>query len=163
MAQQEEMTFKIEDARILFRNFAGQKTQYNAAGNRNFSVELDADTAAALGELGWNVKVLPAREEGDEERFYIQVALGYTIKPPRVTMVTSGGKVPLTEDMVSVLDAADIQKVDLIARAYHWEVGDKSGTKAYLKTLFVIIDEDDLERKYAVNTNPMVSTPEPNE
>jgi hypothetical protein len=33
-------------------------------------------------------------------------------------------------------------------RPYAWDVNGKTGVKAYLKTLFVTIDEDALELKY---------------
>jgi hypothetical protein len=44
--------------------------------------------------------------------------------------------------------------VDLICRGYQWVVGDKFGMKAYLQSMFVTIDEDPLELKYAINKNP---------
>jgi hypothetical protein len=49
-----------------------------------------------------------------------------------------------------MLDDVSFENVDVICRAYEWEVGDKSGIKAYLQTGFFTIYEDELERKYAV-------------
>jgi len=143
-------TFMVEDARLIFRNFSGKESQYNREGDRNFAVILDAETAKIMEKDGWNVKYLDAREEGEEDTPYIQVAVNFKNRPPRVVMITSTGRTHLDNDSIEVLDWADIQTADLIARGYDWVVGDKSGTKAYLQSLFVTIEEDELERKYAL-------------
>jgi hypothetical protein len=55
----------------------------------------------------------------------------------------------LHEDEVEILDWADIQMTDLIVRPYEWAVNGKTGIKAYLQSIFVTIQEDELELKYA--------------
>jgi hypothetical protein len=147
-------TFMVEDARIIFRNFAGKEGQYNREGDRNFAVILPEETAKLMLDDGWNVRFLDAREEGDEPTPYISVAVNFNNRPPRVVLLTSTTRTQLDESSVDVLDWADIKTADLIARGYDWMVNDKSGTKAYLQSLFVTIEEDALERKYAINENP---------
>lgn len=144
----------IEDARLIFKNFEGKESQYNSAGDRNFCVLLDAELAAQLANDGWNVKSLAPQEEGDPEQYYIAIKVSYKGRPPRVVMITSGGRQNLSEDMVSVLDWADIETADLIFRPYEWAVNGKTGIKAYLQSLFVTIKEDALERKYGINNTP---------
>lgn len=148
----EANTFMIENAKIIFRNFEGKEGQYNRNGDRNFAVIIpDEKTAQNMLKDGWNVKYLQPREEGDEATPYIQVAVSYKNRPPRIVMMTSTARTVLTEDNVEILDWADIKSSDLICRAYEWDVNGKTGVKAYLQSLFVTIEEDYLERKYAVN------------
>lgn len=145
----ESKTFMVEDAQIIFRNFIGKEGQYNREGDRNFAVILDGDIATQMLKDGWNVRYLEPREEGDEKTPYIQVSVKFEIRPPRIVMLTSAGRTNLTEEMVDILDWADIRTADLIARGYEWNVNGKSGVKAYLQSLYVTIEEDELERKYA--------------
>lgn len=146
----EAKTFMIEDARLVFRNFSGKEGQYNREGDRNFSVILDQNVAEQMLKDGWNVKYLDSREEGEPDTPYIQVSVNFKNRPPRIVMITSTARTNLTEESVAALDWAEIRIADLIARGYDWVVGDKAGTKAYLQSLFVTIEEDALERKYAI-------------
>lgn len=144
-------TFMVEDARIIFRNFAGKEGQYNREGDRNFAVILDDEIAVQMLEDGWNVRYLEPRDEEEAPTPYISVAVNFSNRPPRVVLLTSTTRTQLDENSVEVLDWSDIRTADLIARGYDWTVNGKTGTKAYLQSLFVTIEEDALERKYAVH------------
>lgn len=148
---QNEGTIVIEGARLLFRNFEGKEGRYNRAGDRNFSVAIDKEMAETLEADGWNIKWLKPREEDEdgEDQAILQVSLNYDKgRPPVVAMITSRGRTNLDAKSVEHLDHADIINADLIIRPYHWDVNEKQGIKAYLKSLFVTVEEDELERKY---------------
>lgn len=149
MAAREDRRVLMEGVRIIFRNFAGKEGMYNREGDRNFSVCLDDDVAQAMHRDGWNVKWLEPREEGDEPQAYLQVSVNFKGRPPQVTMITSRGRTDLDEDLVEMLDWADITNVDLFVNPYNWEVNGKGGVKAYLDKMFVTIQEDALDLKYS--------------
>ena len=107
------------------------------------------EVAEKLSSDGWNVKKLQSAEEGDDPTYHVQVAVNFSNRPPKIVMITSTGRTYLDESSVNVLDWADIKLADLIARGYDWVVNGKVGVKAYLQSLFVTIEEDALDLKYA--------------
>lgn len=138
----------VENARLIFKNFAGEESKFNRAGNRNFCVILDGDSAEDLRQMGWNVKALRPREDEDEPTYYLQVAVAFGNFPPKIIMISGKTKTVLDEESISTLDYAEIANVDLIIRPYHWEVNGKEGIKAYLKTMYVTIEQDVFAGKY---------------
>lgn len=152
----------IEDARILFRNFAGGPTRFDPDNKkRTFNVIIPPELVGPMQEDGWNIKWLqPRRDEfgkqldpDDVPAPNLQVQVKYMgrngpVKPPRVMMITSRGRTPLDASTISLLDTAEIDKVDVIIRPYNWDVRGEQGIAAYLQTMFVTIREDELELKY---------------
>jgi hypothetical protein len=144
----------IEGARIGFRNFSGKEGQFNPAGKRNFCVFLQEELAKKLEADGWNVRWLQPRDDQESQQGYLQVAVSFDNIPPKIIMITSGGKTILDAESVNLLDWAEIAEIDLIIRPYNWILhegtkNEKSGVKAYVKSMYVQIVEDEFEKKWA--------------
>ena len=143
-----ENNIVIENARIGFKNFSGEEGRFNPKGKRNFCVFFDEENARKLEAEGWNIKWLSPKDEYESAQPYLQVAVHFGKVPPKITLITSHGKSLLDEDTVNILDWAEIKSVDLIIRPYNWEMNGKTGTKAYLKSIYVTLQEDEFESKY---------------
>lgn len=150
MAGQNLPDVVMENVKIIYPNFEGKEDMYNRAGDRNFCIELPGDVANQMKRDGWNVKQKKIREEGDEPEYYLEIAVSYKVRPPKIWTITSRGRTPMGEDTVAMLDWAEIINTDLIINPYQWEMpSGASGIKAYAVSLYITIHEDPLELKYA--------------
>ena len=146
----------FRDCKIVLRNLSGGPTTFNAAGGvRTVKLLLDTANADRLARLGWNVKEFKPKEEGDEPQKFIELTAQYPtpdkpkIRAPRIVMVTEKNQTELDAQTVGMLDMAHISKVDLVFRDYPWQSPNGRGHKAMIKTMYVTIVQDELDREYS--------------
>lgn len=146
---------QIDDARIIFRNFRGEGGKFNSEGKRNFAVVIPTEEMAdSLIREGWNVKIKPPREEGDEPLMYLKVNVKFNDRGP-IIYLKSGNKVNrLSEETIDMLDDIDILSVDMDIRPYDWDVNGKTGRTAYLQSINVIQEVDRFYARYAEEEHP---------
>ena len=146
---------QIEDARIIYRNFAGIGSKYNREGDRNFAVIIpNQEIADELIADGWAVKIKPPRDDDDSPFMYLPVKVKFNNRGP-AAYVKSGNSVQrLNEDTIGRLDEIDIQSVDMDLRAYDWEVNGKTGRSAYLQAINVIQNIDRFGAQYQAQELP---------
>lgn len=151
---------QIDDARIIYRNFAGRGDKYNREGDRNFAVLIpDEELANELAERGWNVKIKPPREEGDVPFMFLPVKVKFNDRGPNVYLQTGDRRNRLDEESIGCLDNIDIVGVDLDIRPYDWIIqegtkNEKSGRSAYLQNILVIQDVDRFAERFASEEYP---------
>lgn len=140
---------QIDDASIIYRNFAGVGSKFNREGDRNFAVRIpDTELADKLVEEGWNVKIKDPKEEGDLPFMFLPVKIKFNDRGPVVYLKTGRNMVKLDEESISCLDNIDILGVDLDIRPYDWEVNGKTGRTAYLQSICVTQDVDRFAARY---------------
>jgi hypothetical protein len=146
---------QIEDARIIYRNFAGIGSKYNREGDRNFAVIIpNQEIADELIADGWAVKIKPPRDEDESPFMYLPVKVKFNNRGP-AAYVKSGNSVQrLNKDTIGMLDEIDIQSVDMDIRGYDWEVNDKTGRSAYLQAINVIQNIDRFGAQYQAQELP---------
>lgn len=161
-----ELTFaprdilQIDDARIIFRNFRGEASKYNRAGDRNFALVIpNEEIANELTDRGWNVKIKPPKEDGDEPFMYLSVKVKFNERGPQIYLKTGEAVNKLDEESVAVLDDIDIVSVNMDIRPYDWVIqegtkDEKSGRTAYLQSIEIIQDIDRFAARYAEEEHP---------
>lgn len=151
MARKYVENITIENAKLLggsFKNFTGREGKYNPPGRRSFCVLIPAEDVPTLEKEGWNIKTLAARDEDEEDKYYIQVRVKYGEISPNIWLCTKKNKTLLNNDTVSELDHVEMKNVDLEIRPYCWDVNGEQGITAYVKTMYVTIVEDVFAGKY---------------
>lgn len=146
---------QIDDARIIFRNFRGEASKYNNAGDRNFSLVIpDQELADILTNntnsygVGWNIKVKDSLDPEDTPRMHMKVKVKFSRKGPNIYLVTGGHRKLLTEDNVGYLDDINIASVRMDIRPYDDIVNGKPFRAAYLASMEVTQDLDRFAAEY---------------
>lgn len=151
-AIQKPSNVTIENARLVFRNFKGERNKFGSE-DKTFGVVLPNDAADEMEALGWNIKQFKPRPEDEPGTIpdrYIIVKVGWESKrPPSMVLINSNGRKRIDPAECDIFDWVDIQNADLIINAHVWEnAKGESGVKAYLTSLFITVNEDELEAKY---------------
>nr|DAX58719.1 MAG TPA: hypothetical protein [Caudoviricetes sp.] len=134
----------IEDAKLLFTNFAGSPTRYNSeGGKREFSVALPLNLVEDLEKDGWNVKYRKnADGEFDPERPYLGVKVSYKFRAPAIWLIAGGRKQLMSEDTVGTLDNITIKTADVVIHPSVYDIRGQQGISAYVKELYVVMDDE---------------------
>ena len=152
---------QIDDAHIIFRNFEGRPDKYNREGDRNFAIRIPTkEIADALINdtndmgVGWNVKIRPPREEGDESFMYLPVKVRFNEYGPNVYLKTGNRTNVLDAESVACLDDIEIRNVDLDIRPYDDVINGKPFRAAYLKSIHVTQEIDRFAARQAEEEYP---------
>lgn len=141
---------RIEDTRIIYRNFGGKPTKFNQQGGRR-SVGIVLPTVEdgkRLEKDGWPVKFLTDRDTGEEDAAFISAKVSYDNKPPKIVLVTNRKQTYLDAESVDILDYADIKNVDVVLSPFNYDFAGRTGVSAYVKTMYVTVQEDEFADKY---------------
>ena len=156
-----ELTFapkgilQIDDARIVYRNFSGLASKYNREGDRNFAIVIPTqEMADALIKKGWNVRIKPPREDGDDPFMYLPVKVKFNDKGPNAYLISANRRSALNENTIGCLDDVEINCVNLDIRPYDWVVNGKEGRTAYLQAIEVTQNIDRFAARYAEEEAP---------
>lgn len=140
----------IDEAAIIYRNFAGRGDKFNREGDRNFALIIPTkELADRLIDDGWNVKVKPPRDDQETPFMYLPVKIKFNDRGPNCYLVTAGRANRLDEESIGILDDVDILNVNLDIRPYDWEVNGKTGRTAYLQGIEVTQRVDRFAARYA--------------
>lgn len=140
----------IDEAAIIYRNFAGRGDKFNREGDRNFALIIPTEELAdRLINDGWNVKVKPPRDDQETPFMYLPVKIKFNDRGPNCYLVTAGRANRLDEESIGILDDVDILNVNLDIRPYDWKVNGKTGRTAYLQGIEVTQRVDRFAARYA--------------
>lgn len=147
---------EINGAKIIWRNFAGRKDEFNTEGKRKFSIIIpNEDLANQLTNDGWNVRIKAPKEEGDDPFMYMDIKVNVRHNDPKVYLDNGSGRATIIPtDLIDQLDELDIAYVDLDINPYEWEMRGRTGRSAYLKCLYVYQNTDRFAMRMAADESP---------
>lgn len=147
----------LSNRSIIYRNFAGRKEQYNPNGQRKFTVVINPDDAQMLASNGWNVKIRPPKNEGDDPfcTLEVKIRLDLDWAKPKIKQFSRTGVVGITEDNIANFDQAEFEKVDIVLRQYVWtNMKGETGVSAQLSEMNAKLAQGVLDAKWAEEEGP---------
>lgn len=131
---------RLKHARLIYRNFSGVESKYNAKGSMNFSIILPDPLAEELLNEGWRVK-LRTPLQGDPF-YHMPVVVSYDRKPPEAYLMSTSSVVKLSKDTIALLDDVEVEDADVM-------VAPSSNMKPYLRKIVIKQVEYSFDRDYA--------------
>lgn len=142
----------LENVPIVYKNFLGEKGQYNEEGERSFNIIIeDPDMAEQLAADGLNIKPY-LDEDGNITSYHFQVKVNYNSRrPPRIYRVTQEGRRQqfLDSKQVGMLDSVTVSSVDITFGTWVWRESPLPNVSAYCNVMYAKVEEDPLDAKYA--------------
>lgn len=156
---------KLENCRIVFKHFSGDKDAFHKQGERDFSVLID-DIALSqeLEAEGWNIKhpkpnpdIAP---EDDTRVPSLKVKVNFKPGPleadernPKIYLIGTDAhgnqtRERLDETTVGTLDHIQLENVDLYITPYEWEHNGNTGVSAYLSQFYGTLIQVGFQDKY---------------
>lgn len=123
----------LEDVEIKFANFRGEADRFSSYNNRGFHIVVPEDKVDSLKASGWNVKTLDrVFDDGPMELLSVTINLNGWI--PQLVNEKGHSKTMDAEVCDGLYRKTKNQpfRASVVIRPYAWEIGDKSGVKAYL-------------------------------
>ena len=144
----------IENAKLYFRNFAGNPDKYNPNGGiRYFGVIIDEDKVESLCAEGWKIKDSTPSETDGSFVSYLKVKVVYGKRPPSILLINgnnSDDRNVLNEKTVDILDHIRIQQAKLNIRPYKYNFNGLQGISARLESAAFTMVPDPIIDEYGI-------------
>lgn len=154
-------TLQIDNARIIWPNFAGKEKGFDREGDRNFTLVFDNEEL--VDELiadGWNIKKRPSDNDDEPPFMTMKVKLGYKeyldkqgnverVSGPTAYLWSNGNRTELDQDSIECLDHIDRGEINLDIRPHDWFYNGREGRTARLNVIEVFQNVDRFQERYA--------------
>lgn len=143
--------FEQEDANIkwAFSNFDGRQSTFNDEGDHNFTLIIDEEKAHEMIAEGWNVRRMEGREEGDPPEYLLKVKISYRFEAPAVFILKGSRRFRADQADLQDIKRETVKQIDVIVSPKPWVHGRDTGVSAYVKEMYVQINESRFAAKYA--------------
>ena len=168
--------YSVDNARIIWTNFAGVEKDFNHSGKRNFVWAIPdvlnfrdgqisgLELAQRLAGEGYNIKHRSSRDGLDGEEFdHVRIDISYEtakgqpieeINPdwyPRIYLLDDNNcALEITRDGIGMLDGKRILYAYFEFRPCPWNFNNKTGTAAKLKRIFLNVRKDPLADRFRI-------------